>query len=591
MTLDADPTAPEMSTRVTSGLIPIGRQHVRLLPGQWADQYDAARDFYVRQLEEDDVLHGFRRAAGLPAPGKSLTGWCADDSRVVFGQWISGLARFAGAGDREAGEKALRLAHGWEAVFIVDPQLMMQHYPIDKMVGGLVDLAVHVDYEYAVGLLDRVIRVAMDVLERDGRPAVQWPPELSDGRPLEWYTLTENILRAYEITDNPAYLEFAAVWEYNEFWDKFLDGATEVADVHGLHAYSHLNSLNGAALSHLVRGERRYLTIAANGFDWFDTTQTYATGGFGPTERTMRPDGSLGRALDFRADSFEVCCGTWAAFKLCRYLTEATGDARFGHWAERLLVNGIGAALPISARGEHTYYADYRVAGGMKTPYKDTYACCSGSFAQVITDFVDLIYLRQDDTLFVSQYLPSTVTTLVRDRAITLEQTGDYAVDGRVEFTVATAQPDRFQLEMAFRLPDWAEYLTLTRGDDSERMVAGEDGWVRATLVVGDGDRFALGFPMSFRRLPVDSGHIFRQAFVRGPAVHVFESSHHEPFPSLPEGVESAFRVDPERPGSWLVPTFGGREYQLRIKPYFQARPNELYRMYIDTDQLPNNFW
>ena len=38
---------------------------------------------------DDDILCGFRKDAGLPAPGKTLGGWCARDSSTVFGQWLS----------------------------------------------------------------------------------------------------------------------------------------------------------------------------------------------------------------------------------------------------------------------------------------------------------------------------------------------------------------------------------------------------------------------------------------------------------------------------------------------------------------------
>ena len=47
-------------------------------------------------LPSDDVLKGFRQAAGLPAPGVTLGGWCARDSYTVFGQWLQSMARTNG---------------------------------------------------------------------------------------------------------------------------------------------------------------------------------------------------------------------------------------------------------------------------------------------------------------------------------------------------------------------------------------------------------------------------------------------------------------------------------------------------------------
>ena len=76
---------------------------------------------------------------------------------------------------------------------------------------------------------------------------------------------------------------------------------------------------------------------------------------FQPTGQTFgAAGGSLSRSLwdnanwcGYRA-SFETPCGCWAAFKLCGYLTQFTGAATYGDWVERLVYNGIGAALPMA---------------------------------------------------------------------------------------------------------------------------------------------------------------------------------------------------------------------------------------------------
>ena len=51
----------------------------RKAAGRERQQVEAAREFYLG-VSDDDILHGFRSAAGLAAPGKPLGGWCRDDS-------------------------------------------------------------------------------------------------------------------------------------------------------------------------------------------------------------------------------------------------------------------------------------------------------------------------------------------------------------------------------------------------------------------------------------------------------------------------------------------------------------------------------
>ena len=71
-------------------LVPFDYQGVRLRESRWQKQFQDARDFY-RSIPDDDILHGYRRTAGLNAPGKPLGGWCAVNSNTVFGQWLSGM--------------------------------------------------------------------------------------------------------------------------------------------------------------------------------------------------------------------------------------------------------------------------------------------------------------------------------------------------------------------------------------------------------------------------------------------------------------------------------------------------------------------
>ena len=113
---------------------------VRLRPSRWQQQYLAGRDFYLA-LSDDDILHGFRAAAGQTAPGKPLGGWCGKDSSSIFGQWLSGMARmYRATGDAEIRDKAVRLFTEWAKTVGANGDARMGHYPFDKLVCGLVDL-------------------------------------------------------------------------------------------------------------------------------------------------------------------------------------------------------------------------------------------------------------------------------------------------------------------------------------------------------------------------------------------------------------------------------------------------------------------
>ena len=81
---------------------------------------------------------------------------------------------------------------------------------------------------------------------------------LPDGS--EWYTLSENLYRAYLVTGDEKYRDFAKVWEYPEYWDIYarkadLFGRASGKHTDAYHAYSHVNTLGGAGAAYLVTGE------------------------------------------------------------------------------------------------------------------------------------------------------------------------------------------------------------------------------------------------------------------------------------------------------------------------------------------------
>jgi hypothetical protein len=145
--------------------------------------------------------------------------------------------------------------------------------------------------------MEKITRRAVKSLDRERVPANRAPWELHSGRPLEWYTVAENLYRAHALTGDPLYREFADVWLYPAYWNKFLATAAP-GDASGVHAYSHVNSFSSAAMAYEVSGDERYLRAMRNAYDFMQDTQCFATGGYGPAERILPADGALGEALE-----------------------------------------------------------------------------------------------------------------------------------------------------------------------------------------------------------------------------------------------------------------------------------------------------
>jgi DUF1680 family protein len=560
---------------------------VRLRDSRWKRQVDGAREFYLN-LSDDDILYGFRKRAGLRSPGKPLGGWCREDSATVFGQWLSGLARlYRATGDTAARDKAAVLMTEWAKTLPADGNSRMRHYTFDKLACGLLDMHLYASHPDAPRLLEKVTGHAMRSLDREPRTVTPSHDTQYYGLPQEWYTLAENQYRAWQATANPMYKDFAAVWHYPQYWDKFAEAA-RAADTSGVHAYSHVNTFSSAAMAYAVTGDPRYLRILRNFYQFMQNTQCYATGGYGPNERFVKPDdGSLGKALETRSDTFETLCGSWAGFKLSRYLMEFTGEAHYGDWIERLFYNGAGAALPLRPGGRNFYYSDYRTSGGIKTDYWENFTCCSGTYIQDMADYHNLIYYRDAAGIYVNLYVASTVEW----GGVSLTQETGYPETETAAFTVSVPQAKRFALR--FRVPGWSKDMSLVVNGGPSGVECRPGEWASIEREWRSGDRVEARIPLRLRYEPVDRQHPRRVAVVRGPVVMALEYNYHAPWFELPkaEADLAKWLAPDESPSVFRVSRPDGKPVRLKLRPFYAMAEDFPYLMYFDLDNPPYALW
>jgi DUF1680 family protein len=580
--------APTASTRIK--IEPFDYRGVRLRESRWQKQYQAAREFYFG-VSDDDILCGYRSAAGLAAPGKPLGGWCARNSNTVFGQWLSGLSRMACASNNDAlREKVVRLFTEWAKTVKPDGNCGMNHYPFEKLVCGLVDMQLYADYADTTEMLEKVTDWASRTLERTRAPAAPKPWEMHSGKPLEWYTVGENLFRAYQLTGNSRFKDFAEVWLYHDYWNKFAETSAP-ADAWGVHAYSHVNTFSSAAMAYAVTGDDRYLRIIKNAYDFLQNTQCYASGGFGPAERIMPTNGNLGKALEYHQNTCETPCCSWAAFKLARYLTQFTGEARYGDWVERLMYNGIGGILPIRDHGRHFYYADYRVAGGVKVYARDVYTCCSGTYCQAVSDYPNQIYYKDPSSLYVSLYLPSEVAWNRPEGEVQIVQDTDYPESETITFTVNVKKPSAFALK--FRVPGWSHVMSVKVNGAPANIKCEPATWATVVRTWNPGDTVEVNIPLRLRFSAVDKWHPHRVAVLRGPVVLVQEGNAHEPVFKLPETDDDLNKwfIPANQAGYFRMQPPDGTNVRAQFLPFYSAIESLAYRMYFDNDKLPFVLW
>jgi len=496
-------------------------------------------------LSDDSLLKPFRQMSGMSAPGEDLGGWYHYDPDpdyrkgfdavgapgCTFGQWISALARvYAITGDEATREKVLRLNRLYAQTITADFYVKNRFpaYTYDKLLLGLIDSYTYVKDPQALAILEQTTNTALPHLpERAVEHDVPWRTD-NDPRDLSWtwdesYTMPENLFLAYQRGAGRRYYELGLQYLDDATWFDPLSRNENV--LNGRHAYSYVNSLSSAMMAYMVAGSEKHLHAAQNAFAMLNE-QSFATGGWGPDETLSAPGSDdLYTSLTNTHHSFETPCGSYAHFKLTRYLLRVTRDAHYGDSMERMMYNTVLGVKPLQDNGENFYYSDYNFNG--KRVYKEArWACCSGTLPQVAADYRINMYFRRPQAVYVNLYVPSTLRWTENGIALSLTQEGEYPYEDHVTFTVTSSLPT--QLTLHFRIPAWADGATVSVNGKRQKglVVPGKFAAIRRQWKTGD--RVELELPLKMRLETIDTRHTDTVALLRGPLVLMAVKQHQE---------------------------------------------------------------
>lgn len=551
---------------------PFNYNEVKLNDGPLKIQLKEVENDYL-SISNDDLLKGFRARAGLPAYGNDLGGWYSNDVFHVFGQLLSGFSRLYAVSKNEALRvKVNTLVTEWgktidsNGYFFYSGKPNAPHYVYEKMVGGLVDAYLFTGNKEALDKLSVITDWAIKNLSRE---------RIYGQTRSEWYTLSENLYRAYKVTNDPKYRDFGKLWEYREYWDSYITGDNiPPIDKQRHHAYSHLNTLNGAAAAYMISGDEKYKSIIKNAYDFFQDQQVFATGGFGPNERLLSKD-DLIKALQTTHHSFETQCGSWAIFKFSKYLLEITGDAKYGDWIEKMIVNGVGANVPMTIDGKVHYYSDYNPREGTKHNYHLGWSCCTGTRPQAVADYVNLIYFKDKSGLYINLYVPSEV----KWNNLTVIQKTKYPESNQSEFTIKTPVAGSQKRALMFRVPAWVKGSPVVKINNVTVKPAVMGNWLKIESAWKNNDVVTLAFPMELYIDRLDENKEYPAAFMYGPVTMATNVVDQYPSDIVKLNLSTSFKPIEGRPLNFNIENHP----DLKLRPYYQYLLNEPYMLYVDT--------
>ncbi|HTV06953.1 MAG TPA: beta-L-arabinofuranosidase domain-containing protein [Acidobacteriaceae bacterium] len=506
-----------------------GYGDVTLAPGRALDQFENTQSVLMG-LNKDSLLKPWRLRAGLPAPGVSLGGWYAVNGFCpghTFGQWISALSRgYAATGDRR------KQTHIDQLLALYQPAISGKFYKnfrfpayvFDKVVCGMIDAHQFAHSTQAFPILDQTVDAALPylpphALDRD-KPQLEWRASVGDNTTPDYgwdepYTLPENLYLAWQRGAGARYKELAGRYLLDK---TYFDPLAENKDVlANHHAYSFCNALSSAMEAYICTGSEKHLLAAKNAFEMISQVQSFATGGWGPNESFVAPGSStLFDSLSSTHASFETPCGSYAHFKLTRYLLRVTRDGRYGDSMERVFYNTVLGAKRLEPDGHAFYYSDYNF-NGKRVYFRDRWPCCSGTLPQVAADYHILGYFHEGNTVYVNLYAPSTLRWTTPDGvAVQLSQQSKYPLDGNIALRLRTSRTSRFAVRL--RIPEWARGAAV-RVNGSHVAPPVTLGFATLQREWKDGDRIELTLPLPMRLEPIDPQHSDTVALLRGPLV------------------------------------------------------------------------
>ncbi len=570
-----------------------GYGDVELLEGPLRAQFDANHAFYAG-LDEDALLKPFRQRAGLPAPGDEMGGWYSWapltdlDARPnngfapghSFGQYLSGLARdYAATGNKATQEKVHRLVRNFGPA--ITPHFWDDNrfpaYTYDKISIGMLDAHQFAAAPDALKVLDKTLDSVWDHLPPKGLSREEQYKRPHKDESFCWdepYTVPENAFIAYKRGAGDRYKELAVRFLADDwYWDPLAKGQNVLPHKH---AYSHVNAMSSAMQAYLVLGSEKHLRAATNGFEFLRKTQSFATGGWGPNEDFREPGtGELGESLTKTHSGFETPCGSYAHFKITRYLARATRDSRYGDSMERVLYNCILGALPIQQDGHGFYYSDYNEEGSkVYHPYK--WHCCTGTFSQVTADYGISSYFHDGEGIFVNLFVPSKVRWNRAGGRVALVQKTSYPHTPQTEIAIEADKPAAFPVYL--RIPGWAGPKTRVSVNGKRVADAMEPGrFMRVNRTWKKGDRIEIEFDMATALEAVDPQHPDLVAPMHGPLA-LFSVG------DVPEHVRWQDLLAASQVGNgstdWQVKTDAE---PITLRP-FAAIKDEHYRLYLNVE-------
>lgn len=522
---------------------------------------------FLKHTDDDQMLYNFRAAAGLDTKGAApMTGWDAPNCNLkghTTGHYLSGLAlAYAASGDARLKEKLDYMTEslaqcqrglekkGWRRGFLsaygeeqfdllerytTYPTIWAPYYTLDKIMSGLYDCYTLGGNETAFTLLKGIgewVYQRLSALPRVQRERM-WSMYIAG----EYGGMIGSMVRLYQLTGEPHYLEAAGYFGNEKLFYPMAEGVDTLKD---MHANQHIPQIIGALELYKAGKGERYLAIAQNFWNMVTEAHTYTIGGTGETEMFRAP----GHLADYLTDKCAESCASYNMLRLTSGLFCLRPAGAMMDYYENTLYNHLLSSMSRVSDGGTTYFMPLR-PGGHKEFGTDENTCCHGTGLESRFRYMSDIYMGGGDALYINLYIPSEL----RANGIYADQTAGEG--GSIRFVLESER----ELDTAFRVPGWAEKFSVTvNGKRFEKVQ--EDGYVHISRQWSREDRVEAEASCGFREIASPDRADYKSV-AWGPYI-LAELCREERFQTPP----CLARAQLRREGGYLTVTAEGRRFR-----------------------------
>lgn len=491
---------------------------------------------YLLSFDVDRMLAGFRETAGLDMKGKRrYDGW--ENTLIgghTLGHYLSACAQaYANAGvsaeDREQLYKIMtELIDGLlecqenskgQPGFVFGSTILDKNnvelqfdnvekgraniiteawvpwYTMHKIIAGAVDVYKLTGYEKARELAGGLGDWTYARSSKWG--ADTWKRVLS----IEYGGMNDCLYELYAITGDEKHAEAAHRFDQIDLFSRIKAGKQDA--LNNLHANTTIPKFLGALNRYVVLDGKEiggktvdasaYLEYAKDFWEMVVEKHTYITGGNSEWEHF-----GLDNVLDAeRTNCNNETCNVYNMLKLSRMLFEITGERKYADYYENAFYNAILSSQ--NPKNGMTMYFQPMATGYFKV-YGEPFTkfwCCTGSGMENFTKLNDSIYFYSGNTIAVNLYFDSKLTW--EEQNVMLTQESKIPEKETTVFTVNAIDGGQADVNLRFRVPDWAagDVSVRLNGEAYEAQLL--DGYVCVAGAFADGDRIELAIPMDVR--------------------------------------------------------------------------------------------